>query len=115
MSHAERKREHDEVMASKEEAGGGAWEGADLERTILGEDPDSNSLATARHWIAVYSHLVELEQELAELLARMIPQMPTEAQKEAQDTNLPVIFSQIERFRHRLDFWTKKKNDLEKL
>ena len=104
----------DGAMASrKEEAAGAAWEGADLERPISGEDPDSESLAEARRWIAVYRHLVKLEQELFDLLAKVIPTMPREAQREAEATNLPVIASQVERFRHRLDYWVERQHDLE--
>lgn len=105
---------HNEGMASKkEEAAGAAWEGADLERPISGEDPRTQSLESARHWIAVYSHLVELEQELMDVLAHTIPNMPEDARKEAEETNLPVLASQVERFRHRLDFWMKRRHELE--
>lgn len=101
-------------MASKKgEAAGAAWEGADLERTLVGEDPASDSIEGARHWVAVYGHLVALEQELLDVLARLIPQMPPDARKEAEETNLPVLASQVERFRHRLDFWSKRRKELE--
>jgi hypothetical protein len=107
-------KDDDVFMASrKEEAAGAAWEGADLERPISGENPESESLAEARHWVTVYGHLVQLEQELFDLLARMIPSMPLEAQREAEQTNLPVIASQAERFRHRLDYWIKRQHTLE--
>jgi hypothetical protein len=101
------------MASEQEEAAGAAWEGADLERTIIGEDPKSESPAHAKRWIAVYSHLVTLEQELFDVLARMIPNMPAEAQREAEQTNLPVLASQVERFRHRLDYWVKRKAMLE--
>jgi hypothetical protein len=100
-------------MASGQEAAGGAWEGADLERPILGEDPESDSLEEARRWVSVYSHLVKLEQDLLDVLAGMIPTMPDEAQMEAEQTNLPVLASQVERFRHRLEFWSKRRAELE--
>jgi hypothetical protein len=100
-------------MASKEEAAGAAWEGADLDRPIAGEDPESDSLEDARRWVTVYSHLVKLEQELLDLMAGMITRMPDEARKEAEETNLPVLASQIERFRHRLDFWSRRRGELE--
>ena len=105
--------DHDVHMASrKEEAAGAAWEGADLDRPISGEDPASESLKEARRWVLVYRHLVKLEQELFDLLAKMIPSMPKEAQREAEETNLPVLASQIERFRHRLDFWVNREREL---
>jgi hypothetical protein len=63
--------------------------------------------------VAVYGHLVNLEQELFDVLARMIPRMPADAIREAEETNLPVLASQVERFRHRLDFWSKRRRELE--
>ena len=44
----------------------------------------------------------------------MIPTMPNEAQREAEQTNLPVLATQVERFRHRLDYWVKRQRDLER-
>src|SRR4029077_13489185 len=101
------------AMASREEAAGAAWEGADLERPILGENPESDSLEEARRWVSVYSHLVKLEQDLLDVLAGMIPTMPGEAQMEAEQTNLPVLASQVERFRHRMEFWSRRRAELE--
>ncbi len=110
-----RTKEQDGGMASlKGEAADAAWEGADLERPIKGENPKTDSPNEARHWVAVYSNLVELEQNLLDLLARMIPNMPRDAQREAEETNLPVLVSQIERFRHRLRYWSKRRTELEK-
>ena len=101
------------MASKKEEAAGAAWEGADLDRPIAGEDPATGSLEEARHWMAVYSHLVRLEQELLDLLAGFVPQMPDDAQKEAEMTNLPVLATQLERFKHRLEFWTQRRAELE--
>jgi hypothetical protein len=89
------------------------WEGADLERTIQGEDPGTDSLEEARRWVTVYSHLVHLEQNLLDVLAGTIARMPDEAQREAEETNLPVLAAQVERFRHRLEFWVGRKHVLE--
>jgi hypothetical protein len=101
------------AMPSGGEAAGAVWEGADLERPLLGENPESDSLEDARRWVSVYSHLVKLEQDLLDVLAGMIPSMPGEAQMEAQQTNLPVLASQVERFRHRLEFWSRRRTELE--
>lgn len=101
------------MASNQEEAAGAAWEGADLERPLDGENPDTDSLNEARRWVSVYSHLVKLEQELLDLMAGMIPKMPDEAQKEAEATNLPVLAAQIERFQHRLEFWSRRRTELE--
>ena len=101
------------MASDEEEAAGAAWKGADLERPIEVENPESGSLAEAQRWIAVYHHLVNLEQQLLDMLARLIPTMPAPARKEAEETNLPVLASQVERFRHRLAFWQKRRDELE--
>ena len=97
----------------REEAAQAAWEGADLERPLVGENPASDSLVEARRWVIVYGHLVKLEEELLDLLAGLIPTMPDEAQREAEETNLPLLASQVERFRHRLEFWSGRRAELE--
>src|SRR2546425_7395398 len=75
----------DVFMASeREEAAGAAWQGADIERPISGENPESESLEEARRWVRAYGHLVTLEQALFDLLAKMIPGMPGDAQREAE-------------------------------
>ena len=108
------RKEQDGRMASRrEEALGAAWEGADLERPIIGEDPTTDSLREARRWVTVYSHLITLEQELLDVLAGTISKMPSEAQREAERTNLPVLASQVERFRHRLEYWIERRTQLE--
>lgn len=109
---ANREQDHD-MASSREEAAGAAWEGADLERPIVGEDPETDSLAEARRWITVYSHLLKLEQELLDVLAETIPRMPGEAQREAEAANLPVLASHVERFKHRLEFWVGRRRVLE--
>ena len=100
------------MASEKEEAAGAAWEGADLDRPIDGEDPESESPKEARRWILTYRHLVNLEQELFDVLARLIPSMPREAQQEAEQTNLPLLASQVERFRHRLAYWVNRERAL---
>lgn len=101
------------MASGKEEAAGAAWQGADLERPLTGEDPESDSLAEALRWIGVYHQLVHLEQQLLDTLAQTIPGMPEAARKEAEETNLPVLASQVERFRHRLAYWQRKRDQLE--
>jgi hypothetical protein len=100
-------------MASQDEAARAASAGADLDRPLQGEDPASASLVEARHWASVYRSLVALEEQLLDLFASHIPSMPREAQIEAEETNLPVLLAQVERFRHRLQFWVTRERELE--
>jgi hypothetical protein len=90
-----------------------ARKGADPHRTIDGEDPNAQSPEAARQWLRAYAELFELEADMLDLLAERLPRMSDEARREAEETNLPVIVSQFERFRHRLNFWRKRRNQLE--
>lgn len=101
------------MTSQQPEAAGAAWKGADLERTIAGEDPDTGSSDDAERWVVCYAQLVKLEQELLDVLAGMIPNMPADARREAEETNLPVLMSQLERFRHRLEYWKRRKRELQ--
>ena len=102
------------MMASPdEEAAGAARAGADLDRPIAGEDPASDSLDEAERWIGIYHHLLSLEQDLFDRLAMHLTSMPPAAQREAESTNLPVLMTTLERFRHRLAFWQKRRDELE--
>jgi hypothetical protein len=90
-----------------------ARKGADPHRTIDGEDPAAQAPDVIRQWLKAYSELRELEADLLDLLAERLPRMSDAARREAEETNLPVIVSQLERFRHRQNFWRKRKDQLE--
>jgi hypothetical protein len=90
-----------------------ARKGADPHRTVDGEDTSARSPDVARQWLKAYTELLELETDLLTLLAERLPRMSAEARQEAEDTNLPVIVSQLQRFRHRMEFWRKRRDKLE--
>jgi hypothetical protein len=90
-----------------------AQKGADLHRMVDGEDPDTQSPDSIRQGLKPNAELLALEADLLDLLAERLPQLSNGARREAEDTNLPVIVSQLERFRYRLDFWRQRKQDLD--
>lgn len=101
-------------MASvKREAARAASRGADPERTLVGEDPATASLKEARWWLKVYAELTEFEEQLLNDFASSIATLPTDARDEAVDTNLPVIESQLRRFRHRRGYWAGRVRTLQ--
>ena len=85
----------------------------DRELETSSDVPRAISNAEVRRWVGIYRHLVGLEQELFDTLARMIPSMPKEAQREAEEANLPAISSHAARFRERLDYWVERERELE--
>lgn len=96
-------------MASGElEAARAASRGADPERTLVGENPATASLEEARWWFKVYAELTELEEHLLDDFASTVGRMATDARNEAMETNLPVIESQLRRFKHRRGYWSTR-------
>jgi len=89
-----------------------ARKGGDFNRPIDGEDPKAQSPGAVRRWLKAYSELESLEAELLDVLAGRIAGMGDDARHEASETNLPVLISQLERFRKRHDYWRQRQQQL---
>ena len=90
-----------------------ARKGGDAERPIDGEDPSAQAPDVVRQWLRAYAELEGLESELLDVLAARAAHMSKEAVQEAEATNLPVLLSQLERFRKRGDYWRQRARELE--
>ena len=100
------------MQADQSRATEAARKGADPHRLMDGEDPGTQSAQSAHHWLKAYAELLELEADLLDMIAERMPGMSDEARHEAEETNLPVIVTQMERFRYRLEFWRQRKQEL---
>jgi hypothetical protein len=100
------------MQADQSAATEAARKGADPHRLMDGEDPSTQSPQTAHQWLKAYAELLALEADLLDMIAERMPNMCDEARREAEETNLPVIVTHIERFRHRLEFWRQRKQEL---
>lgn len=96
------------MASGEQEAALAASRGADPERTLVGEDPATASLKEARWWFKVYAELTDLEEHLFNDLASTVGRMAAEARNEAMETNMPIIESQLRRFRHRRGYWSTR-------
>ena len=76
--------------------------------------PGEASPETAHHWIYVYTQLTILESHLISEARELIPTLSRSARKEAELTNLPLLESQLRRFRHRQQLWQQRLDELEK-
>jgi hypothetical protein len=91
-----------------------ARKGADPDRPIDGEDPTAQTDQAVRRWLKAYAELESLEAELLDLLAARSARMSQDARREAAETNLPVLVSQLERFRKRHEYWQQRAEHLER-
>ena len=90
-----------------------ARKGGDPGRPMDGEDPDAQAPEIARRWWGVYGELERLETELLDLLAERAAKMSEDARREAGETNLPILLSQLTRFRERHAYWRQRAQDLD--
>ena len=92
-----------------------ARRGSDLDRGMDDEAiPDEASAGTARHWISVYAQLTSLESHLLTEARELLPTLSRSARREAELTNLPLLESQLRRFRHRQELWEQRLGELER-
>ena len=89
--------------------------GSDLDRGMDDEAiPAEASAETARHWIDLYTQLTSLETHLVSEARKLLPTLSRPARNEALLTNLPLLESQLRRFRHRQELWQQRLVELEK-
>lgn len=83
------------------------------DRLLEGEDPDSAYVEDAAHWISVYAEILLFKERLVDAAQGGMLQMTHPlARKEATEIDLPVLLSERERLRRRLDFWQARQREL---
>ena len=83
-----------------------AIRGGDTEQGMETEaDPLTGTLDQAVYWHKIYTEIVLMEEGvLARIHELMVDQSP-EARREAELSNVPVVFAQLARFKRRRGYW----------
>ena len=85
-----------------------ATRGGDSSVGMEGEaDLGSASLGEAIFWRDIYQELLTMEESVLERIHQLMQRQSPRAQRETELTNVPVIVSQVERFRARLGYWER--------
>lgn len=79
-----------------------------LEHHLASEDPETDSLEVARHWIAAYSELIAVEEKVLGRLRELLPTLSESARREAELTNLPRLIQHLQTFRYRRAHWRRQ-------
>lgn len=92
-----------------------AHEQVDQDRLLDGEDPATTYIEDAAHWMSVYSEILLFKERLVDAAQGSMLQMTHPlARKEATEVDLPVLLSERERLRRRLDFWKGRQRELDR-
>lgn len=91
-----------------------AIRGGDPHQPMDGEaDPASASLEQARYWRQIYSEILTMEEKVMDRIQALMAKQSPQARREVEQSNVPVVAAQADRFRKRLGFWTERVRELE--
>jgi hypothetical protein len=71
-------------------------------------DPAAASLEQALFWRNIYTEIVVMEEKVLERIHQLMADQSPQAQREVELTNVPVVVSQVERFRSRRRIWENR-------
>lgn len=102
-------------MAGEKAAGeDAAGKQVEADRLLAGEDPETHYLDDAVHWLAVYRELLQGKATILTGLTERLAQMhEDEARHELGETDVVVLQHETARIQSRIDFWTKRRGELE--
>ncbi len=98
MSHDHAPQERPDIVAATR--GGNSSLGMDDEA-----DPASATLEQALFWRNIYTEILTMEEAVLARIQQLMASQTPEARREVELTNVPVVVSQVERFRMRQGIW----------
>ncbi|MDQ6885246.1 MAG: hypothetical protein M3077_13595 [Candidatus Dormibacteraeota bacterium] len=92
-----------------------AAEGAvDIDRLLPGEHPDTQYPDDAKHWLTVYTELVQGKMAMLAAIHQALASMQEPvARQEIESTDLIVMKRELKRFESRIEFWAKRNAEFE--
>jgi DNA-binding response OmpR family regulator len=84
----------------------------DHERLLEGENPDTQHPEDARRWLAVYSELLAYKEGVIARTQHAVQQLAPESAAEIEQTDIPILSEERDRFRRRLHYWQRRVRDL---
>ena len=85
----------------------------DPDRLLEGENPDTDLAEDARHWMEVYSELVQFKEKVVATAHSSLDGVKPEVVKEAQGTDLALLAEERSRLRRRLSYWENRFTELQ--
>jgi hypothetical protein len=76
-------------------------------------EPATASLEQALFWRRIYGEILIMEEAVLERIRQLMADQSPEARREVELTNVPVVVSQVERFRSRRGVWESRVQAME--
>jgi hypothetical protein len=71
------------------------------------------TLESALYWRQIYSEMLEMEEKVLARIDLLMDRHSEEVKREVEQTNVPAVVAQAERFRQRLGFWKARVTELD--
>ena len=86
-----------------------AVRGGDWAQAMDGEGPLAHAtLKQALYWSNIYTEILAMEEKVLGRIEQLMASQSSEARREVELTNVPVVVAQAERFRQRLGYWNAR-------
>ena len=91
-----------------------ASRGGNPDQLMEGEDDlGTASMEQAVFWAKVYGEILAMEEKVMARVYELMATQSPRVRREVELTNVPVIASQVERFRHRYEHWDSRVKELQ--
>jgi hypothetical protein len=70
--------------------------------------PAKASLEQALFWRGIYTEILEMEESVLARIRQLMAKQSSQARREVELTNVPVVVAQVERFRVRRGIWESR-------
>jgi hypothetical protein len=87
-------------------------QGADPDRLLEGEDPETLQVHDAEHWIRVYQDLLAFKRQLLATANEMVTDMDDAARDEVGKTDIIAMDAEAGKFQRRLQYWQQRRDEL---
>jgi DNA-binding response OmpR family regulator len=84
----------------------------DPDRLLEGENPETSHPEDARRWLVVYGELLAYKESVLERSLQAVQQYAPESSAEIEQTDVPILMEERDRFRRRLDYWQGRVREL---
>lgn len=89
-----------------------AEEAVDDDRLLEGENPSTQYLDDATHWMTVYGELLGVKRDLLAVIERRLTNLQEATRKEVARTDLVVLDAEMRRFAERHSYWARRCEEL---
>jgi hypothetical protein len=76
--------------------------------------PEVATLGEALYWTQIYAEILVMEEAVLDRINKLMKKQSSEARREVELTNVPVVVAQAERFRKRHGYWSARVLELQK-